>query len=213
MSDPEPNVFVIDDDVALCESLHWLLEGEGFRVRTFHSAEAFLEQYDPQAPGCLVVDIRMKGMSGIELQSRLAEIGDPPPIIIITGHGDVPLAVKAVKGGALDFLEKPVNDQVLLERIRGAIKLDAERRHTRVDREMAEMRLRKLTRREREVMECIFSGLANKQIAARLGISEKTVEVHRKRVLQKTGTRNAVELVRLVMGTNAAAPVAPPAAS
>ncbi len=197
--DSAASVFVVDDDSALCESLAWLLESEGLSVRTFNSAESFLEAYRPHMAGCLVLDIRMPGMSGTDLQAKLAQLGVGIPIIMITGHGDVPTAVRTVKAGAIDFLEKPVDPQLLLERIRAAIVADHARR---VNDEMlsdARMRLKTLTRREAEVMDCVVSGLPNKQIAATLKISEKTVEVHRKRVLQKMAARNAVELASAVL--------------
>lgn len=192
-------VFVVDDDVALCESLAWLLETEAIPVRTFNSAESFLAAYRPNMPGCLVLDIRMPGMSGTDLQARLAETGVRIPIIMITGHGDVPTAVRSVKAGAVDFLEKPVDPQVLIERIRAAIASDHARRMEDESVADARARLKTLTRREAEVMECVVAGMPNKQIAATLNISEKTVEVHRKRVLQKMAAKNAVELAGSVL--------------
>jgi FixJ family two-component response regulator len=199
MNDSEPAVFVVDDDEALCESLQWLLEPEGLRVRTFSSAEVFLSQVSPRQAGCLVLDVRMRGMSGLDLQARLVESGATMPVIILTGHGDVPMAVRAVKAGALEFLEKPVNDQVLLGCIRRALAEDAAARAQRAAREDAQTRIRTLTPREREVMELVVTGYANKRIASRLGICEKTVEVHRRRVMQKMGVRTAVDLVRLAV--------------
>lgn len=192
-------VFVVDDDAALCESLAWLLEAEAIPVRTFNSAESFLAAYRPNMPGCLVLDIRMPGMSGTDLQARLAGEGVRIPIIMITGHGDVPTAVRSVKAGAVDFLEKPVDPQVLTERIRAAIASDHARRMEDESVADARTRLKTLTRREAEVMECVVAGMPNKQIAATLKISEKTVEVHRKRVLQKMAAKNAVELAGSVL--------------
>lgn len=196
----EPIVFVVDDDPAIRESLANLLESRGLRVRTYPSAEAFLAAYDPREPGCAVLDVRLRGMSGLELQARLARDGNSLPVIILTGHGDIPMAVRAAKAGAVDFLEKPVNDEVLLQRIHLA--LEQERR-TRPDRrrdhEVA-ARVADLTPREREVMDLIVAGLPNKQVATRLNITEKTVEVHRRRVLHKMGVHSAVDLVRLVLG-------------
>ena len=196
----EPTVFVVDDDPAICESLANLLESRGLRFRTYPSAEAFLAAYDPREPGCAVLDVRLRGMSGLELQARLARDGNSLPVIILTGHGDIPMAVRAAKAGAVDFLEKPVNDEVLLQRIHLAL---AQERRTRSDRrrdhEVA-ARVAGLTPREREVMDLIVTGLPNKQVAIRLNITEKTVEVHRRRVLQKMGVHSAVDLVRLVLG-------------
>lgn len=196
----EPIVFVVDDDPAICESLANLLESRGLRVRTYPSAEEFLAAYDPRQPGCAVLDVRLRGMSGLELQACLARDGNSLPIIILTGHGDIPMAVRAAKAGAVDFLEKPVNDEVLLQRIHLALEQE---RHTRSDRrwdhEVAN-RVADLTPREREVMDLIVAGLPNKQVAIRLNITEKTVEVHRRRVLQKMGVHSAVDLVRLVLG-------------
>ncbi len=196
----EPIVFVVDDDPAICESLANLLESRGLRVRTYPSAEEFLAAYDPGQPGCAVLDVRLRGLSGLELQARLARDGNSLPVIILTGHGDIPMAVRAAKSGAVDFLEKPVNDEVLLQRIHLALEQERRTRsHRRQDHEVA-ARVADLTPREREVMDLIVAGLPNKQVAIRLNITEKTVEVHRRRVLQKMGVHTAVDLVRLVLG-------------
>lgn len=205
MAEPEPTVFVVDDDDAICESLQWLLEAEGLRVTTFASAEAFLAARRPEQPGCLVLDVRMRGMTGLELQARLAQLGDHMPVIVVTGHGDVPMAVRAVRAGALDFLEKPVNNDVLLARVRGALAMDAQRRQANAGRQAVQSRLDALTAREREVLELVVAGRANKQIAAALGIHEKTVEVHRRHLFQKLRVHSTVELVRLVMANHPAA--------
>lgn len=199
MRPDEPTVFVVDDDEAMCEALTWLLESQGLSVATYNSAEDFLSAYDPARPGCLVVDVRMRGLSGLELQARLVEQGCPLPIIILTGHGDVPMAVRAVKAGAFDFLEKPVDDQRLLERIRAALALDAERRQAALARQLALMRLQTLTAREQQVLDLVVAGKPSKLIAFELGIAEKTVEVHRQRVMQKLEVRGVVELVHLVL--------------
>lgn len=199
MTEAEPRVFVVDDDEAMCEALQWLLESEGLPVETYHSAEAFLETYHPRQPGCLVLDVRMRGMSGLDLQAYLAQKELGIPIIIITAHGDVPMAVRAVQGGAVDFLEKPVSDQVLLKRIRHALEIDAQARQELRQRADTAARLETLTPREREVMDLVTAGKASKHIATVLGIAEKTVEVHRKRVMHKMGVHNAVDLVRLVI--------------
>jgi two-component system response regulator FixJ len=203
MPPTEPTVFVVDDDEAMCEALQWLLESAGLRVRTYDSAEAFLEHYQPGQPGCLVLDVRMRGMSGLELQSRLVQGGFGIPVIIITGHGDVPMAVRAVKSGAVDFLEKPVNDQVLLERIRHALELDARLQKVLRQRSDIAARLARLTQRERQVMDLVVACKMNKQIAAQLGVSEKTVEVHRRRAMRKLEVRSTAEFLRLAFLANA----------
>lgn len=206
----EPTVFVVDDDQAVCESLAWLLESQGLAVETCTSAEAFLETYRDR-PGCLVLDIRMRGLSGLELQERLAAAGQSIPVIILTGHGDVPMAVRALKAGAVDFLEKPVPDQVLLERIHQALERDRQTWDMRREQADLAARLRSLTRREREVLTHVVGGKANKQIALQLGIAEKTVEAHRKHVMRKMGVHSTVELVRLVLSQPENAALAPPA--
>ena len=198
MPDAEPKVFVVDDDDALCDALREFLEAQGLPVEAYNSAEAFLAAGGPARPGCLVLDVRMRGMSGIELQGRLAADGFALPVIVITGHGDVPMAIRAVRNGAVDFLEKPVPDQLLLERIRHALALDAQRRLAAEERNAAAARLGTLTPRERQVMDHVLAGESNKQIAAALGISVKTVEAHRKRVMQKMGVHCVVDLMRAV---------------
>ncbi len=195
----EPTVFVVDDDAVLCEALQALLEAAGLRVETHTGAESYLAVRSGQEPGCLVLDVRMRGMSGLELQAHLMQQGATLPVILLTGHGDVPMAVRAVKAGAVDFLEKPVNDQVLLERIRHALTLDAQLRVRHAERADAQRRLDSLTPREYEVMERVVAGLANKQIAIELRISEKTVEVHRKHVMDKVAVGSVAELVALVL--------------
>jgi len=198
MEKDNPAVFVVDDDEAICESLRLLIGDIGLEVRTFTSARQFLAEYDPSQAGCLVLDVRMSGMSGLELQSRLRELGFRVPTIIITGHGDVPMAVEAMKAGAMDFIEKPFRDQVLLDGIQKAIDLDLRtRRQWREAREV-QSRMRLLTEREREVMDRLVAGKTNKSIAYELGISQKTVDFHRANVLQKVGVNSVVELVRLV---------------
>jgi two-component system response regulator FixJ len=199
MESSERTVYVVDDDAVLCEALQALLEAEGLRVETHTSAESFLAARCGHEAGCLVLDVRMRGMSGLELQEHLVQLGATLPVIVLTGHGDVPMAVRAVKAGVVDFLEKPVNDQLLLERIRNALALDAQRRAQRVRRAEAQRRLDSLTAREYEVMERVVAGLANKQIAGELGITEKTVEAHRKHVMDKLAVGGVAELVVLVL--------------
>jgi two-component system response regulator FixJ len=198
MGKENPVVFVVDDDEAICESLRLLIGDIGLEVRTFPSAGQFLSEYDSLQPGCLVLDVRMSGMSGLELQAKLRERGWHIPTIIITGHGDVPMAVEAMKAGAMDFIEKPFRDQVLLDSIQKAIDLDARTRREWQERRNVQSRLQLLTRREREVMDRLIAGKTNKSIAFELGISQKTVDFHRANILEKTGVGCVVELVRLL---------------
>jgi len=197
METDSPVVFVVDDDEAICESLRLLIGDIGLEVRTFTSAREFLEKYDSSRPGCLVLDVRMSGMSGLELQSRLRELGNHIPTIIITGHGDVPMAVEAMKAGAMDFVEKPFRDQVLLDGIQKAIDLDQRIRRQHRERQDVQARMQLLTQREKEVMERLVAGKSNKNIAFDLGISQKTVDFHRANILDKIGVSSVVELVRL----------------
>lgn len=197
METDSPVVFIVDDDEAICESLRLLIGDIGLEVRTFTSAREFLEKYDSSRPGCLVLDVRMSGMSGLELQSRLRELGHSIPTIIITGHGDVPMAVEAMKAGAMDFIEKPFRDQVLLDSIQKAIDLDLRIRRQHKERQDVQARIQHLTQREREVMDRLIAGKSNKTIAFDLGISQKTVDFHRANILEKVGCASVVELVRL----------------
>ena len=197
METENPVVFIVDDDEAICQSLRLLIDDIGLEVRTFNDARQFLAAYDSSQPGCLVLDVRMSGMSGLELQSRLRELGTAIPTIIITGHGDVPMAVEAMKAGALDFIEKPFRDQVLLDSIHRAIDLDRSTRRRRRERQEVQARIQHLTQREHEVMDRLIAGKTNKSIAYELGISPKTVDFHRANILSKTGVSSVVELVRL----------------
>jgi len=197
MMEAESTVFVVDDDAELRESLGWLLESAGLRVKSYSTAQEFLAQYESDEPGCLLLDVRMPGLSGLDLQEELKRRGVPPPIIIMTGHARVPIAVRALKGGAIDFIQKPFSDQALLERIRQAIDLDRRTRLVRMEcTKFAEL-LTYLTPREREVMDLVIAGKPNKIIAADLGISPKTVEIHRGRVMEKMEVESVAELVRL----------------
>lgn len=191
-----PQVFLVDDDDAYRRSLRFLLESSGYPVRDFGSAEAFLEEYRAEMPGCLLLDLRMPGLSGIELQERLRHEGVELPIIFITGHGDVPVSVQAMKAGALDFLEKPFDDAQLVERIREALELDARRRAERRERSRIAERLGRLTRRETEVLALLVQGFSNKEIAERLEVSHRTVEVHRARIMHKMEAGSLAELVQ-----------------
>lgn len=197
MDNDHPVVFVVDDDEAVCRSLSLLIEDVGLEVRTFTSAQQFLSRYDPGQPGCLVLDVRMSGMSGLELQSRLGESDMRIPTIIITGHADVVMAVEAMKAGALDFIEKPFRDQVLLDSIQKAIERDARTRRARKETRNLQTRIELLTRRERQIMDLLILGKTNKVIAYELGISPKTVDFHRANILDKLGVNSVIELVRL----------------
>jgi len=196
---PEPIVFVVDDDRAMRESLRWLLESVGLTVRTYANAADFLREYEPTQPGCLVLDVRMPGMSGLDLQADLVRRGTGLPTIVVTGHAEVPMAVRAVKAGAVDFIEKPFSDQLLLDRVRQALEIDRLEREVRRRREEARRRLETLTAREREVLMLVAAGKANKEIAAELGLSQKTVEVHRSHVMSKMFVDSLAELIRVAI--------------
>lgn len=197
MPEPEAIVFVVDDDVSVRESLGGLIRSAGLRVETFASAQRFLAAPRANAPSCLVLDVHLPGLSGLDLQKRMAEGGIDIPIIFITGRGDIPMSVRAMKAGAVEFLTKPFRDHDLLDAIRQAIERDRAAR--RQQAEMAELRGRyeSLTPREREVMGLVVSGLLNKQVAAELGINEGTVKVHRGQVMQKMLAASLADLVRM----------------
>lgn len=209
-------VYIIDDDKAVRDSLAWLLESAGLSVRAYESARAFLDELDRMAEeprGCLLVDIRLPGMSGLDLQDALRERGVCTPVIVITGHGDVPVAVRAMKAGAFDFVEKPFADQVLLDRIREALDHDQHRCQERDDRQALVERFERLSVRERQVMERVVQGKLNKQIAAELGLSPKTIEVHRSKVMDKMQAASLAELVRIAIAIEGpASDLRPPAA-
>ncbi|GIW74608.1 MAG: DNA-binding response regulator [Phycisphaerales bacterium] len=192
-------VFVIDDDPSMRDSLRWLIESVGYAVQVYKNADEFMEQFQADVPGCLVLDVRMPGTSGMELLETLKNRGVQVPIIIISGHGDVPMAVQALKRGAMDFLEKPFRDQELLEQIAKAIEADRARRRQAQSIASIQERLATLTPREREVMDLVVDGYANKQVAARLGLSEKTIEVHRSRVMKKMRARTLPCLVKMAI--------------
>ena len=194
----EPLIYVVDDDEAVRDSLTLLLKAVGLTGKAFDSATGFLENYDPEQHGCLVADIRMPGMSGLDLQAELNERGAPIPLVFITGHGDVPMAVDAMKSGALDFIEKPFRDQDLLDRVHQALTWDKERRAENLRTLAIRERLATLTPRETEVMERVVQGQANKVIAMDLGVSQRTVEIHRARVMEKMAVRSVAKLVRAV---------------
>ncbi len=195
----ELTVFVVDDDQAMRNSLKWLIESVGMQVETFDSAQAFLDAYYPARGGCLLVDVRMPGMSGLELQAYLTRREIGIPVIIITGHGDVSMAVKAMKVGAVDFIEKPFDDEELLNSIRNALQHDQKQRALRAQRNDIAARVAELTPREHEVMTLVTDGKSNKEIAAELGVSAKTVEVHRARMMDKMRADSLAELVRMAL--------------
>ena len=196
---PKATVFVVDDDPAVRESLQWLIESVGLNVETYATAQAFLDAFDRDRPGCLVLDVRMPGISGLDLQDQLASQQVRIPVIIITGHADVPMAVRAMKAGVIDFIEKPFSDELLLDRIRAALELDARIRVDQTHRVEVESCFAQLTPREREVMGLVVGGKSNKQIAAELGLSQKTVEVHRAHVMQKMHADSLAELVQMAV--------------
>lgn len=193
----EPTVFVVDDNASVRKAIERMLVAAGLKVATFESARAFLDAFDPGSDGCLVLDVRMPGMDGLELQDALAARGCVLPIVFLTGHGDIPMSVRAIKHGASDFLTKPVDADRLLASIRDAFEQCRLAREQRSARVTIEDRLASLTAREREVLEHLIGGKLNKQVAFALGTVEKTIKVHRARVMQKMQVRSVAELVRL----------------
>ncbi len=194
-----PTIFVVDDDQRVRDSLRWLLESVSLPVKTFGSASDFLNGCDLHCHGCLILDIRMPEISGLQLQDILAERGIRLPIIMVSGHGDVPTAVRAMQKGAVEFLEKPYNDQILLDRINTVLAADAQRQEADAARRAVLKRMEALTLREREVLEGVVGGRSNKQIATELDISVKTVEVHRARAMEKMAAKSVAELTALCM--------------
>ena len=199
MTELEQTVFVVDDDPAVGDAIRLLLRSVGIPAQVFPSAMEYLDAYDPERAGCLVLDVRMPGMSGLELQQRLSVMGSILPIIFVTAHGDVPMAVTAVRTGAMDFIEKPFRDQELLDKIQEALEHDRRQRVQQQDLTTIRERLSSLTPREREVLELVVSGKPNKNIARSLGISQRTVEIHRARVMEKMNVRSVSMLVQMVM--------------
>lgn len=192
------NVHLVDDDEAIRDALGWLLESRGLSCKTYPSGESFLATWTPELTGCLLLDIRMHGMSGLELFDRLLERGNVQPVIFLTGHGDVPMAVSALKKGAFDFVEKPFDDNELVNRVLEAQQLDRHQRASAASSDTLNSRLEKLTTREKQVMELILAGKFNKVIADELNISMRTVEVHRANLFEKMGVRTAVELSQMM---------------
>ena len=197
MNSKASTVFVIDDELSVRKAIARLLQAVGLAVSTFASAQEFLESYDPDAPGCLVLDLSMPGLSGLGLQKALLARGESPPIIFLTGHADVPDAVQAMKGGAVEFLTKPVDDEALISTVRSAFARDSLERSARAELAAIHQRLATLTPREFEVLGHVVAGKLNKQTAAELGTVEKTIKVHRARVIEKMQVHSLAELVLL----------------
>ncbi len=199
-------VYVVDDDEAVRDSLQWLLEGKDYRVRCFESAEAFLSRLDAREVACLIADIRMGGMTGLELQDRLLERKSPLPIVFITGHGDVPMAVDAMKKGAVDFIQKPFKEEELLTLVVRMLDQARDSFAGHVQAASRDALLSKLTSREAQVLERIVAGRLNKQIADDLGISIKTVEAHRANIMEKLNANTVADLLKIALGQTAAKP-------
>jgi RNA polymerase sigma factor (sigma-70 family) len=195
----QSTVFIVDDDEAVRDSLSWLMQSVGLSTETFPSADAFLQDFGEDRPGCLLLDIRMPGISGLELQSLLRERGFRLPLVVISGHADVPMAVRALKAGAFDFIEKPFNDQLLLDTVQRAIEHDRQQRESHAQIDVWRSRLDTLTPREREVLQLVVGGASNKQISSELGVSMKTVEAHRARVMEKLQADSLSHLVRMAL--------------
>ncbi len=202
---PKPIIHVVDDDDAIRDSLVWLLDDDRYEVRTYASGEEFLERFAPQSPACVILDIRMPGMSGVEVHERLGLNGIATPVVFVTGHGDVPMAVEAIKRGAFDFVEKPYNEAKLTGIIERAIEQDAKHAGQSAAHSEIAARLAKLSPREREVLDLVVAGKMNKTIADVMNISIKTVEAHRAKVMEKMCARSLAELVQAVIKVGARA--------
>ena len=200
---PDSTVFVVDDDPDVRQSLTRLMEEVKQPVQAFGSAGEFLEAYDPADAGCLVLDVRMPGMSGTELQKKLLADGVTIPVIIITGHGDVPMAVETMQRGAIDFMGKPVSPQLLLDRLQQALARDCECRRSKAERDAIAARVALLTPREREVVDLAVTGMTNKGIAAQLGVSSQAIDSHRAKAMTKMGANSVPELVKLMLTVDA----------
>jgi FixJ family two-component response regulator len=198
IEDSAQTVFVVDDDAAVARAIARLLRADGWHVKTFGSAEAFLAARDGEVSGCLVLDVNLPGLDGLALQQRLRETGEVLPIVFLTGHGDIPMSVRAIKAGAADFLTKPVEGDALTAAIRTAIEQHATQRHGRTDNAAFRRRLKTLTPREREVLTAVVAGKLNKQIAFDLGIVEQTVKYHRARIMERMQAKSAAELMHIV---------------
>jgi RNA polymerase sigma factor (sigma-70 family) len=201
-----PVIMVVDDDSGVRNAMRSLLKSVGLESALYGSAQEFLASYQPTQPGCLVLDIRMPGMSGLELQQQLNLRGAVVPVIFMTGHGDIPMAVEAMQHGAFDFLQKPFRDQDLLDRIQRAIVKDGEQRQSLGEHERIKAHLETLTAREREVLDLMTQGKQNKVIAQDLGVSPRTVEIHRARVMEKMNAQSVAQLVRMMLDLNHVTP-------
>lgn len=199
----QPTVFVVDDDSGVRSSIRILLKSVGINTTVFASAREFLATFDPSRHGCMVLDIRMPGMSGMELQLELNRLGAIIPVVFITGHGDVPMAVEAMQQGAFDFLQKPFRDQDLIHRIQKALERDAAQRAALQQTDAIKARLDSLTPREREVLDLLADGKQNKVMAATLGLSQRTVEIHRSNVMDKMQAKSVAQLVRMLLDVRA----------
>lgn len=197
--DHKPIVYVVDDDPAIRDSMAWWIESHGFQVQAFESAQNYLDHFQPDMTGCLVLDVRMPGMDGLQLQTQLHERGCTLPMIFITGHAEVPIAIAAIRCGGFDFLEKPFDDQVLLQRIKQALALEQQSRHEPDHQQDIMNRIARLTAQEKRIMQRICEGMSNRQIAGELGLSHKTIEVYRTRVMQKMEVTSLPMLVRLLV--------------
>jgi two-component system response regulator FixJ len=197
MAGPEPAVFIVDDDDAVRRFLGGLIESVALRVEAYASAQDFLAAYEPDRPGCLVLDVRMPGMSGLELQRELVERAIDLPVIVLTGHGNVQVAVHAMKAGAIDFVEKPFDNELLLDRIQKAVAKSVRARGERIKRDEIAQRAQLLTPRERQVLDLVIAGETNKGVARRLDISERTVEIHRANVMHKMHAKSLADLVKM----------------
>jgi RNA polymerase sigma factor (sigma-70 family) len=195
---PNGTVFVVDDDPSVRSSLKFLISTVGLQVETFESAEAALQKLSPEAPSCLVLDVRLRGLSGLDLQGELAARNCQVPIVFITGHGDIPMTVRAMKAGAVEFLTKPFRDQDLLDAVRIALERDRARRQRESERTELQQRFDSLTSREREVISLVVAGKLNKEIAHQLGTAENTIKVHRSRAVEKMHAQSVAELVRMM---------------
>lgn len=192
-----PVVFVVDDDEAIRKSLRWLIESADLKVETHASAQEFLDTYDPDVPGCLVLDVRMPDLSGLDLQDELRARRIEIPIIVVTGYGDVPMAVRAMKAGACEFMEKPVGDQLLLNYIHQAIAKDRDNRQSIAEHRITRARMDSLTQRERQVMQFVVAGMPSKEIATRLDVTVNTIDSHRAKIMKKMKAKGVAHLIRM----------------
>jgi FixJ family two-component response regulator len=206
MTEPQPIVFIIDDDISVREGISDLLRSVGLGVQTFASTQEFVDSKRPDAPGCIILDVRLPGRSGLELQQTLGQLGIQLPVIFISGHGDIPISVRAMKSGAMEFLTKPINEQELLDAVQAGIERDRANRQDNVLATELRARFNSLTPREREIMSLVVSGNLNKQIGFQVGLSEMTVKVHRSHMMQKMQAKSLVDLVRMADKLGVSAP-------